>query len=76
MLKTGKIRVWKTPERLDAMRFSPHGIAFDNGGDYRMLFFNSDSSVGEMCGNGARCICRYGFENGLAGEAVDENMKW
>ena len=58
------------------MRFSPHGIAFDTGGDYRMLFFNSDSSVGEMCGNGARCICRYGFENGLAGEAVDENMKW
>ena len=58
------------------MRFSPHGIAFDNGGDHRMLFFNSDGSAGEMCGNGARCICRYGFENGLAGEAVDENMKW
>ena len=38
------------------------------GGDYRMLFFNSDGSVGEMCGNGARCICRYGYENGLAGE--------
>ena len=38
------------------------------GGDYKMLFFNSDGSVGEMCGNGARCICRYGFENGLAGE--------
>ena len=58
------------------MRLSPHGIAFDNDGDYRMLFFNSDGSVGEMCGNGTRCICRYGFENGLAGEAVDENMKW
>ena len=27
------------------MRFSPHGIAFDNGGDYRMLFFNSAGSV-------------------------------
>ena len=27
--------------------------------DYRMLFYNSDGSVGEMCGNGARCICRY-----------------
>ena len=27
------------------MRFSPHGIAFDSGGDYRMLFFNSDGSV-------------------------------
>ena len=38
------------------------------GGDFRMLFFNSDGSMGEMCGNGARCICRYGYENGLAGE--------
>ena len=36
--------------------------------DYRMLFFNSDGSMGEMCGNGARCICRYGFENGLSGK--------
>lgn len=36
--------------------------------DYRMLFFNSDGSMGEMCGNGARCIARYGYENGLAGE--------
>lgn len=38
------------------------------GGDYKMRFYNSDGSAGEMCGNGARCICRYGFENGLAGE--------
>lgn len=38
------------------------------GGDFRMLFFNSDGSIGEMCGNGARCICRYGYENGLAGD--------
>ncbi len=38
------------------------------GGDYRMLFYNSDGSIGEMCGNGSRCICRYGYENGLAGE--------
>lgn len=37
------------------------------GGDYKMLFFNSDGSIGEMCGNGARCICRYGFEHGYAG---------
>lgn len=36
--------------------------------DYKMLFFNSDGSLGEMCGNGARCIARYGYENGLAGE--------
>ena len=36
--------------------------------DYRMRFYNSDGSLGEMCGNGARCICRYGFEHGYAGE--------
>ena len=36
--------------------------------DFKMLFYNSDGSMGEMCGNGARCICRYGYENGLAGE--------
>jgi len=40
----------------------------ESGGDYKMLFYNSDGSVGEMCGNGARCICRYGYENGLAGD--------
>ena len=38
------------------------------GADYRMLFYNADGSAGEMCGNGARCICRYGYEKGLAGE--------
>lgn len=36
-------------------------------GDFRMRFYNSDGSVGEMCGNGARCICRYGYKTGLAG---------
>lgn len=36
--------------------------------DFKMLFFNADGSMGEMCGNGARCICRYGYENGLAGD--------
>ena len=39
-----------------------------SGADFRMLFYNADGSEGEMCGNGARCICRYGYENGLAGE--------
>ena len=36
--------------------------------DFRMAFFNADGSAGEMCGNGARCICRFGYELGLAGE--------
>ncbi|MDD4378088.1 MAG: diaminopimelate epimerase [Eubacteriales bacterium] len=40
----------------------------EGSADYKMLFYNSDGSMGEMCGNGVRCICRYGYENGLAGE--------
>ena len=40
----------------------------DGDADYKMRFYNADGSMGEMCGNGARCICRYGYENGLAGE--------
>lgn len=38
------------------------------GGDFAMLFFNSDGTLSEMCGNGARCVCRYGYEHGLCGE--------
>lgn len=40
----------------------------DGDADFKMRFYNSDGSVGEMCGNGARCIARYGYENKLAGE--------
>ena len=39
-----------------------------DGGDFRLLFYNADGSLGEMCGNGARCIARYGYEHGLAGD--------
>ena len=39
-----------------------------NDADYRLLFYNADGSLGEMCGNGARCIARYGYEHGLAGK--------
>src|SRR5699024_2878256 len=38
------------------------------GGDFRMHFYNADGSIGEMCGNGARCIARYGYEKGLASD--------
>lgn len=43
-------------------------VPAESGGDYRLAFYNSDGSLGEMCGNGARCIARYGYEHGLAGE--------
>ena len=42
-------------------------VPAEKGGDYGMRFYNADGSLGEMCGNGARCICRYGHDHGLAG---------
>ena len=38
--------------------------------DFRLHFYNSDGTRGEMCGNGARCICRYAYELGLVGEKM------
>ena len=38
--------------------------------DFRLHFYNSDGSRGEMCGNGARCICRFAFDNGIAREQM------
>ena len=38
--------------------------------DFRLHFYNADGSRGEMCGNGARCICRFANELGLAGDAM------
>ena len=37
---------------------------------FRLHFYNSDGSRGEMCGNGSRCICRFAYENGIAGEEM------
>jgi len=42
----------------------------EQGGDFKMMFYNADGMQGEMCGNGARCIAKYGYENGLAGEEM------
>lgn len=73
--------LWASPQRLGRIaavlcrrRFSVGADGLmavepaQAGGDFKMRFFNADGSVGEMCGNGARCICRYGYELGLAGE--------
>ena len=38
--------------------------------DFKLHFYNADGSRGEMCGNGARCICRYAYDLGLAGEEM------
>ena len=39
-----------------------------NVADFRLHFYNADGSRGEMCGNGARCICRFAYDMGIAGE--------
>ncbi len=36
----------------------------------RMQYWNSDGSVAEMCGNGLRCVARYGFDRGLTDDAA------
>ena len=38
--------------------------------DFTLHFYNSDGSRGEMCGNGSRCICRFAYDNGIAGETM------
>ena len=47
-------------------------MAVDNSqkADFKLHFYKSDGTRGEMCGNGARCICRYAYDHGIAGEQM------
>lgn len=38
--------------------------------DFNWRFFNSDGSGAEMCGNGARCVARFAYLNGIAGSEM------
>ncbi len=38
--------------------------------DFKWQFFNSDGSIGEMCGNAARCAARYAYLHGIASTDV------
>ena len=40
----------------------------EQGGDCKMRFFNNDGSAAEMCGSGARCICKFCHDFGLSGQ--------
>lgn len=39
-------------------------------GDIRLHFYNPDGSRGEMCGNGARCVCKFSYDLGIVGEEL------
>ena len=41
-----------------------------NIADFKLHFYNRDGSRAEMCGNGVRCICRFAYDNGIAGEKM------
>ena len=62
----------KMAVQLCAMTHADGFMAVGNSdiADFRLHFYNSDGSRGEMCGNGARCICKYAYDHGIAGEAM------
>ena len=33
--------------------------------DFKMIIYNQDGTIAEMCGNGIRCFAKYVYENGL-----------
>ena len=45
-------------------------VDYADAGDFRLHFYNSDGSRGEMCGNGARCVCKFAYDSGIAGETM------
>ena len=59
-------------KKLCALRGADGFMAVDysDKADFRLHFYNSDGTRGEMCGNGARCICRYAYDKGIAGERM------
>ena len=42
-------------------------VDYSDKADFKLHFYNADGSRGEMCGNGARCICRFAYDMGIAG---------
>ena len=59
-------------KRLCAMTHADGMMALDTSiaADFKLHFYNADGSRGEMCGNGARCICRFAWELGIAKDAM------
>ena len=45
-------------------------VDYSEKADFRLHFYNSDGLRGEMCGNGARCVCKYAYDHGIAGDTM------
>ena len=41
-----------------------------NVADFKMRYFNADGGEVETCGNGARCISKFAYVNGIVGEQM------
>ena len=48
----------------------PEAAARGGTAEYFMDYYNSDGSIAEMCGNGARVFARYLFDEGLIGNSA------
>lgn len=78
MLADPDDRLRLTPELVRALADRRFGIGGDgvirvapghDGADLFMDYVNSDGSIGEMCGNGIRCLALFAQEEGLASGA-------
>ena len=38
--------------------------------DFKLHFYNADGSRADLCGNGSRCICKFAYDLGIAGEEM------
>ena len=45
-------------------------VDYSEKADFKLHFYNSDGSRAEMCGNGARCICRFAYDLGIVGKTM------
>ena len=45
-------------------------VDYSEKADFKLHFYNADGSRGEMCGNGARCICRFAYDRGIAEDSM------
>ena len=59
-------------KRLCAMAHCDGFMAVDvsDKADFKLHFYNSDGSRGEMCGNGSRCVSRFAYDHGIAPERM------